>query len=57
MSYQVKVAGKIFEGSDARALLRLAVAARRAQIREKLRNTLPFQAETAGASLLTPAEQ
>ena len=29
MRYKVRVAGKIFEGSDTRALIRLAVAARR----------------------------
>ncbi len=34
MRYKVKVAGKIFEGSDTRALIRLAVAARRAAMKE-----------------------
>ena len=29
MLYKVRIAGKIFEGSDTRALVRLAVAARR----------------------------
>ena len=34
MRYQVKVAGKIFEGSDTRALIRLAVAARREAMKQ-----------------------
>jgi len=29
MHYKVKIAGKVFKGSDTRALIRLAVAARR----------------------------
>ncbi len=34
MRYKVKVAGKIFEGSDTRALIRLAVAARRKAMKQ-----------------------
>ncbi len=34
MRYQVRVAGKIFEGSDTRALVRLAVAARREAMKQ-----------------------
>ena len=34
MRYKVKVAGKIFEGSDTRALIRLAVAARREAMKQ-----------------------
>ncbi len=34
MRYKVKVAGKVFEGSDTRALIRLAVAARREATRQ-----------------------
>ncbi len=34
MRYQVRVAGKIFEGSDTRALIRLAVAARREAMKQ-----------------------
>ena len=34
MRYKVKVAGKIFEGSDTRTLIRLAVAARREAMKQ-----------------------
>ncbi len=34
MRYKVRVAGKIFEGSDTRALIRLAVAARREAMKQ-----------------------
>ncbi len=34
MRYQVRVAGKIFEGRDTRALIRLAVAARREAMKQ-----------------------
>ena len=38
MRYKVKVAGKIFEGSDTRALIRLAVAARREAMKQTHRS-------------------
>ncbi len=34
LRYKVRVAGKIFEGSDTRALIRLAVAARREAMKQ-----------------------
>ena len=34
MHYKVKIAGKVFEGSDTRALIRLAVAARREALQQ-----------------------
>ena len=34
MRYKVRVAGKIFEGRDPRALIRLAVAARREAMKQ-----------------------
>lgn len=35
MRYQVRVAGRIFEGSDVNALLKCAVAARRESVRNE----------------------
>ena len=34
MRYQVRIAGKIFQGTDTRALVRLAVAARREAMKQ-----------------------
>lgn len=39
MRYQIKVAGKIFEGSDLRVLLKRAVDAKRASIRDETEKT------------------
>ena len=43
MQYQVRVAGKLFEGTDHRSLLRIAVAAKRSAPRrdERSRSELP----------------
>lgn len=36
MQYQIKVAGKVFQGTDFRVLLRRAVEAKRSQLHERL---------------------
>jgi len=36
MQYQIRVAGKIFQGTDLKVLLRRAVEAKRAQLRDHL---------------------
>jgi hypothetical protein len=55
MRYQVRVAGKLFEGTDHRSLLRIAVAARKAapprdeRSRSELPTTLPGSPPTVAA--------